>query len=102
MKKGFEIIFKLIKRLILTAIIAGFGLSALSLWQGGKPFRWLGEKSEQAGDTIKKNCEEISRKADKIKKKTEDVNNTTKKVADLIRKTGDKIKDNISGLKAEK
>ncbi|NWF98250.1 MAG: hypothetical protein HXY52_04855 [Nitrospirae bacterium] len=89
--------FKLIKQLIGLAIIAGLIFLALSLWKGGKPFRWFGEKSEIAGEVIKKKSEEIGEKADKIKKKTNNVQDTTKKVADGVRKAGEKVKE-VTGI----
>jgi hypothetical protein len=52
-------VFKLLGRLIGIAIIAGIVFLALSLWQGGKPFRWLGKESEKAGEVIKKKSEEV-------------------------------------------
>jgi|GEM_PF-729637 hypothetical protein len=85
--------FKLIKRLIGLIIIAAIVFLALSLWQGGNPFRWFGKKSEQAGEVIKKESEVVGEKADKIKKKTDDIKGTTKKVGEGIKKTGEKIKE---------
>lgn len=93
--------FKLLKRLIVLIIIAAIVFLALSLWQGGKPFRWFGKKSEQAGEIVKEKSEEAGKEADKIKKKTEDIKGTTKKVTEGIKKTGEKIKD-ITGLQDKK
>jgi methyl-accepting chemotaxis protein len=93
--------FKGIFRLIGLAILAVIIFLALSLWQGGKPFRWFGTQSEKAGEVINKKSGEIAKEADKIKSKTEDIRDTTNKVADGLKKTGDKIKD-ISGSKNEK
>jgi len=93
--------FKLIRRLIVIAIIAAIVFLTLSLWQGGKPFRWFGKKSEQAGEVLKKKSEEVGNEADKIKKKSEDMKDTTKKVTEGIKKTSEKIKD-ITGSKTEK
>ena len=45
--------FKLLRQLIGLALIAGLIFLALSLWKGGKPFRWLGQESEKAGVVIK-------------------------------------------------
>jgi methyl-accepting chemotaxis protein len=91
MMKG---IFRLIGLAILAAII----FLALSLWQGGKPFRWFGTQTEKAGEVINKKSGEIAKEADKIKSKTEDIRDTTNKVADGLKKTGDTIKD-ITGAK---
>ena len=93
--------FKLLRRLIGIAIIAGLIFLALSLWQGGKPFRWLGKESEKAGEVIKKKSEEVGDKADEIKKKTDNAQGTTKKVVEGIRKAGDKVRD-VTGIKDEK
>lgn len=93
--------FKLVRRLIGIVILAAIVFLALSLWQGGKPFRWFGQKSEQAGEVLKKKSEEVGEEAEKIKRKTEDMKETTKKVGEGIRKTGEKIKD-ITGTKTEK
>lgn len=89
--------FKLIKQLIGLTIIAGLIFLALSLWKGGKPFRWFGEKSEIAGEVIKKKSEEIGKEADDIKKKTDNVQSTTKKVADSVKKAGEKVKE-VTGI----
>ncbi|MDQ7786133.1 MAG: hypothetical protein RDU01_00840 [Thermodesulfovibrionales bacterium] len=93
--------FKGIFRLIGLAILAVIIFLALSLWQGGKPFRWFGTQSEKAGEVINKKSGEIAKEADKIKEKTDDIQDTTKKVSNGLRKTGDKMKD-ITGLKKEK
>ena len=93
--------FKLIKRLIGVIIIAAIVFIALSLWKGGNPFRWFGEKSEQAGEIVKEKSKAIGEEADRIKEKTKDIKDTTRKVTEGIKKTGEKIKD-ISGSKTEK
>jgi len=90
-------IFKIIGLLILTVII----FLALALWQGGKPFRWLGQKSEQAGEIVKEKSEEMGKEADKIKQRTDRVRDTTKKVTGGIKKTGEKIKE-FTGSKTDK
>ena len=88
-------------RLIGLLIVGGIIFFALSFWQGGKPFRWFGDKTEQAGEVIKEKSKEVGNEADKIKEKTEYVKSTTKKIKEGIKKTGDKIKD-ITGSKDEK
>ncbi len=93
--------FKLIKHLIGIIIIAAILFFALSLWKGGKPFRWLGVKSEQAGEAIKKKSEEAGEEADKIQKKSESIKSVTERVTEGIKKTGEKIKD-ITGPKKGK
>ncbi|MFZ6016305.1 MAG: hypothetical protein ACOYU0_01575 [Nitrospirota bacterium] len=90
--------FKLIKRVICLLLIVGVLFITLSLWQGGKPFRWVGKKSEKAGEVIKEKSEAISKEADRIKEKTEQIKDATKKVTKGIEKTGEKIK----GIRGEK
>jgi uncharacterized membrane protein len=90
-------IFKIIGLIILAVII----FLALSLWQGGKPFRWFGQKTEKAGEVIKEKSEEIGKEADRIQERKDDIKDTTKKVSEGLRKTGDKIKD-ITGPSKEK
>jgi len=85
--------FKLIKRLIVIVLISGIIFLALSLWQGGDPFRWFGKKSKKAGEVIKEKSEEIGQKADTIQKKTEKIKNTTDRISEGIKETGEKIKD---------
>jgi hypothetical protein len=91
-------VFKLIGRLIGVAAIAGIVFLALSLWQGGKPFRWFGRQSEQAGELVRKKSYQFAEDADKIKKKTDNVTDTTKKMTEDIRKVGEKIRF-IAGAK---
>jgi hypothetical protein len=90
-------VFKVIGLLLLAGII----FLAISLWKGGDPFRWLGQKTEQAGEIAKEKSEELGKEADKIKKRTDAVRDTTKKVTEGIRKTGDKVKE-LTGSKNEK
>jgi surface antigen len=85
--------FKLIERLIGIIIIGAIVFLALSLWQGGKPFRWLGRQSEQAGEVVREKSNQLAEDADKIRKKTDNVTVATRKVTDGIRKAGEKIRD---------
>jgi hypothetical protein len=93
--------FKLITRLIGIIILAGIVFLALAMWEGGKPFRWVGIKSKQAGEAIMKKSEEIGAEADRIRKKSETIRSVTERVGGGIKKTGEKIKD-ITGAKKEK
>ena len=93
--------FRLIKLLIGIIIISAIIFLALSFWLGGAPFRWLGQKSEQAGEIVKEKSEEMGKEADKIKQRTDTVRDTTKKVTDGIKKTGEKIKE-FTGSKTDK
>ncbi len=93
--------FKLIGRVIGIIIILAIIFIAISLWHGGEPFRWLGKKSEQAGEVIKEKSDVIGEEADRIKEKTGDIKDKTKEVADGIVKTKDAIKD-LAGSKSDK
>jgi len=93
--------FKLLRRLIGWAIIAGIIFLALALWQGGKPFRWFGRQSEEAGKIVREKSNEMAEEADKIKKKTDNVKGTRKKVAEDVKKVKEKI-EHIGGSKEEK
>jgi hypothetical protein len=93
--------FKLIKNLIGLAIIAALILLVLSLWQGGKPFRWFGTQSREAGEVLKQKSEELGQEADKLKRKTDDMRDTTKKVSEGVKKTKETIHD-IAGSKIDK
>jgi gas vesicle protein len=84
-------VFKLIGRLIGVAIIAAMAFLALSLWHGGKPFRWLGTRFEQAGEVAGEKSNKLAEAADKIKKTTENFRDTKKKVTEDIRKVKEKI-----------
>jgi hypothetical protein len=88
-------------RIIGVLVIAGIIFLALAMWEGGKPFRWLGSKSEQAGEAIKKKSEEAGGEADKIRKKSESLRSVTKRVAEGVKKTEEKIRD-LTGPKKEK
>jgi hypothetical protein len=93
--------FKFTMRIIGVIVIAGIIFLALAIWEGGKPFRWLGLKSEQAGETIKKKSEEAAGEADKIKKKSESLESLTKRFAEGVKKTEEKIRY-LTGAKKEK
>jgi hypothetical protein len=93
----FKLIFRLVGILIISAIV----FLILSFWQGGKPFRWFGEKSQKAGEIVKEKSEEFGKEADRIKNTTDEIKHTTKQVTEGIKKTGDKIKD-ITGSKNDK
>ncbi len=79
--------FKLIKKLILLAIIALIVFVVLSLYSGGEKFRWFGKKVEQQS-------EKVGEKADKFKKKSgwvlRGVEWTREKVKDLTGKKDEK------------
>lgn len=88
--------FKLIRRLIALALLAGIVFLALSLWKGGDPFRWVGKQSEKAGEVIRDRSEDIGKEADRIKKQSGDLQEATEKVKNGIQETGKIMKD-VSG-----
>jgi methyl-accepting chemotaxis protein len=90
--------FKLVTRLMGIVVVAGLILLALSMWEGGQPFRWIGIKSQQAGEAIRKRSEELGEAADKIRKKAGSVRNVTERVTEGIEEAGTKI-ENIAGGK---
>ena len=85
--------FKLLRRLIALALVAGIVFLALSLWRGGDPFRWFGEQSEKAGEVIRDKSEDIGKKADRIKKQSGELKEATDKVKNGIEDTGKIMKD---------
>jgi hypothetical protein len=93
--------FKLIGKVIGIIIILAIIFIALALWQGGEPFRWIGNKSEQAGEVIREKSEAIGKEADRIKEKTDDMKEKTNEVSDGIMRTKNAIKD-LTGSKSEK
>ena len=90
--------FKMIRRIITLALIAGIVFLALSLWKGGDPFRWFGKQSEKAGEIIRDKSEHIGKEADKIKKQSGDLKEASDKVKNGIEDTG-KIMREISGTR---
>jgi hypothetical protein len=88
--------FKLLRRLITLALLAGIVFLALSLWKGGDPFRWFGKQSEKAGEVIRDRSEDIGKEADRIKKQSGDLKEATEKVKNGIQETGKIMKD-VSG-----
>jgi hypothetical protein len=88
--------FKLLRRLIALALLAGIVFLALSLWKGGDPFRWFGKQSEKAGEVIRDRSEDIGKEADRIKKQSGDLKEATEKVKNGIQETGKIMKD-VSG-----
>ena len=88
--------FKLMRRIIALALIAGIVFLVLSLWKGGDPFRWFGKQSEKAGEVIRDRSEDIGKEADRIKKQSGDLKEATEKVKNGIQETGKIMKD-LSG-----
>jgi methyl-accepting chemotaxis protein len=93
--------FRLIKNIMGLAVIAALVFLLLSLWQGGKPFRWFGAQSKEAGERIMQKSEELGQEADKLKKKTDNMKDTTKKVTEGFNKTKETIRD-IAGQKTDR
>ncbi len=92
-----KMIFKIIGLIILSLIV----FLVLSIWMGGDPFRWLGIKSEQAGEIVREKSEDVAREADRIKETIDSARDTTKKVTEGVRKTEEAIKE-FTGSKKDK
>jgi|Deesub1362B_J571_1020462.scaffolds.fasta_scaffold00011_11 hypothetical protein len=55
----------------------------LSLSMGGKPFRWFGQKAEEAGKTIKQKSEKVAEEADKVKEQKKAIEEGVKELEKL-------------------
>ena len=72
--------FKLIRRLLLTALVLIVAFLAFALTSGGEKFRWFGE-------TVHDVSNDIGETADLLNQATQDIKNAT----NTIRKTGRKL-----------
>lgn len=71
----FKIIFRTITIIVFSAIL----ITALAVWQGGKPFRWLGKKTESVGTAIVQfgdMIDDLKGKKDEVKKTYKDIKET--------------------------
>lgn len=93
-------LFRLIKFLVGVFILSVIVFVVLALWKGGEPFRWLGNKTEQASSALKERSEEMAREADRLKRTTDSVRKKTEKVKESLEKTEEKIK-RVTGTKSE-
>ncbi len=74
---------KLIRRLICFSIIAVIVLLVLIFSMGGEPFRWFGQKAEEAGKTIKQKSEKVAEEADRVKEQKEAIEEGVKELEKL-------------------
>ena len=58
---------KKIKRVLLISVLSIVTLAAVIFFFGGRGFRWIGAKTEKAGEVVKEKSGEIGGKADDIK-----------------------------------
>ena len=72
----FRLIFRTITIIVFTVIL----IVVLGVWQGGKPFRWLGKKTESVGTAIVQFGDMI----DDLKGKKEEVKKTYKEIKETI------------------
>jgi nitrogen fixation/metabolism regulation signal transduction histidine kinase len=72
----FKIIFRTITIIVFIAIL----IVALAAWKGGKPFRWLGKKTEAVGVAIGQFGDMI----DNLKGKKEEVKKTYKEIKETL------------------
>lgn len=82
--------FKLIKRFICLAIIAVVVFIVIAVFKGGEPFRWFGQKSEEAGQLIQKKSDEIAEKADNLQNTKRKLKEQTKKVRKIEKEITDR------------
>jgi len=71
--------FKLIFRTITVIVFLIVLIAALAFWKGGKPFRWLGEKTESAGSAIVQfgdMIDDLKGKKDEVKKSYKEIKET--------------------------
>ncbi len=72
----FKIIFRTITIIVFLVIL----IAALAVWKGGKPFRWLGNKTESVGNAIGQFGDMI----DDLKGKKEEVKKTYKDIKETL------------------
>jgi len=72
----FKIIFRTITIIVFLVIL----IAALAVWQGGKPFRWLGKKTESVGTAIVQFGDMI----DDLKGKKNEVKKTYKEMKETL------------------
>ncbi|GBE37151.1 hypothetical protein BMS3Bbin07_01310 [bacterium BMS3Bbin07] len=75
--------FKLIRRFICLAIIAVVAFMVIAILKGGEPFRWFGQKSEEAGQLIQEKSDELAEKADNIQSTKQKLKEQTKKARNI-------------------
>ena len=72
----FKLIFKTITIIVFLVIL----IAALAFWKGGKPFRWIGNKTESVGNAIGQFGDMI----DDLKGKKEEVRKTYKEIKETL------------------
>ena len=77
--------FKLIFKTILAGVILIAIIIALTVWKGGAPFRWAGDKTEKIGRSIGKFGDLI----DGIKEEKKKAGETLDKIKDAVDLTKD-------------
>ncbi|VAX31688.1 hypothetical protein MNBD_NITROSPIRAE03-1120 [hydrothermal vent metagenome] len=82
--------FKLIKRFICLAIIAVVAFIVIAVLKGGEPFKWVGQKSEEAGKLIQEKSNELAERADEIQKTKEKLKEQTEKVRKIKKEITDR------------
>ena len=74
------IMFKIIFRTITIIVFLSILITVLAVWQGGKPFRWLGKKTESVGVAIVQFGDMI----DDLKGKKDEVKKTYKEIKETL------------------
>ncbi|MBF0565299.1 MAG: hypothetical protein HQK89_08655 [Nitrospirae bacterium] len=60
--------FKLIRRIIFLAILLVIAFVVIAIYYGGDKFRWLGDKAEKAGHSLKDISKTAAKDADEMKR----------------------------------
>ncbi|NOZ24571.1 MAG: hypothetical protein GXO94_00535 [Nitrospirae bacterium] len=82
--------FKLIRRLICISVIAVAAFVVIALLKGGEPFKWFGEKSEEAGKLIHEKSDELAEKADELQRTKKKLKEQTEKVREIKKEITDR------------
>ncbi len=75
--------FKLIRRIICLAIIAVAAFVVIAVLKGGEPFKWFGQKSEEAGKLIQEKSNELAEKADELQRTKKKLKEQTSKARNI-------------------
>ncbi|HEB75937.1 MAG TPA: hypothetical protein ENJ04_06260 [Nitrospirae bacterium] len=81
--------FKLIRRAFCIAVIAVAAFVVIALLKGGEPFKWFGERSEEAGKLIQEKSNELAEKADELQRTKKKLEERTKKAREIKKELTD-------------
>ncbi|MBF0317750.1 MAG: hypothetical protein HQL04_06200 [Nitrospirae bacterium] len=72
--------FKLIRRVISTIILASIAFFVIALYYGGDKFLWFGTKAQEAGQEVRQLSERAADKADEIKAQKDSIHDLYQRV----------------------